>query len=116
MLKEIILLGYNLLVKFNSIQAMKLVQLFYFYELESIADKIMEKLFQRIKKKNNVFFNANNVFYLQQCIKSMIDLERVRINVADIYMKNEKEVGLGVNELLKHFNKIKMEIDSIEVD
>lgn len=46
----------------------------------------------------------------------MIDLERVRINVADIYMKNEKEVGLGVNELLKHFNKIKMEIDSIEVD
>ncbi|HHR4101765.1 TPA: hypothetical protein ACS50F_003400 [Salmonella enterica] len=114
--KEIILLGYKLLVKFNSIQAMKLVQLFYFYELESIADKIMEKLFERIKKKNNVFFNANNVFYLQQCIKSMIDLERVRINVANIYMKNEKLVDLGVNELVKHFNKIKREIDSIEVD
>ncbi|EKG3969987.1 hypothetical protein L8P35_14235 [Enterobacter cloacae] len=114
--KEIILLGYKLLVKFNSIQAMKLVQLFYFYELESIADKIMEKLFGRIKKENNVFFNANNVFYLQQCIKSMIDLERVRINVANIYMKNEKVVDLGVNELLKHFNKIKREIDSIEVD
>lgn len=114
--REIIHLGYNLLVKFNPVQAMKIIQLFYFYELESIADKILKKFFERIKNKNNAFFNANNVFYLQQCIKSMIDLERVRINMTDIYMRYEKQVGLGANELLKNFKKAKEKIDSIEID
>ncbi|EAO5644345.1 hypothetical protein LXS72_004334 [Salmonella enterica] len=113
---EMIILGYELLLKFNPIQSMKIVQLYYFYELESIADVILNKLFERIESEFSIFFNANNIFYLKRCVKLMIDLERVRINIANIYTKccngnvdNGKKLQLYINEIKDKMYLIEVE-------
>ncbi|EBU8701623.1 hypothetical protein DL072_26855, partial [Salmonella enterica subsp. enterica serovar Kokomlemle] len=59
---------------------------------------------------------ANNIFYLKRCVKSMIDLERVRINITNIYAKCCNGNVDNGKKLQLHINGIKDKMYLIEVE
>lgn len=113
---KLIKLGMRLIKLFNPFQSMKLIQLYYFYGLEDIANIILKVFMKKLGKESKRFYDANNINYLQKAVQLMVDLERVRINVADVYLYDNISLEDRILELRIHMNKIKKEIKLLEVD
>lgn len=106
LINKAICLGLKLIEMFNPIQSMKVIQLYYFYGLGNIADHISNIYFNRLSKRFKKFYEANNISYIKKAVELMIDLERVRINISDIYLNSYNNLKEEVEKLRSYMSKL----------
>ncbi|EAV0072288.1 hypothetical protein EPJ98_24130, partial [Salmonella enterica] len=72
--------------------------------------------FNRLSKRFKKFYEANNISYIKKAVELMIDLERVRINISDIYLNSYNNLNEEVEKLRSYMSKLQKKIVKLEVD
>ncbi|WP_427003710.1 hypothetical protein [Pantoea eucrina] len=100
-------IGLRLICKFNPIQSLKVIQLYYFYELDRIANIILKNFIHLLKKEYRDFYDNNSIPYIITVVKSLIDLERVRLKSIDSYIGYYFDKKDGIDKMINDFRKQK---------